>query len=137
VGIPKRLERRTKATYAIVLSSGDEVEAHMADYLLLSKEQELPPAGSLGANLKNMDSECVVSSLISGGAGEKAGLHKGDILIAINAQPVKTVADVHLALWDKAPGDRVRVEVRRKRRLRPPSTQDLEVQLAAAAKMPE
>src|SRR6202035_5639633 len=34
-GIPKRLERRTNATYAIVLSSGEEEEPRMAYYLLL------------------------------------------------------------------------------------------------------
>jgi len=78
----------------------------------------------------------VVSSLISGGAGEKAGLRNGDILVAIDAQPVKTAADVHLALWDKAPGDRVQVEVRHKRLLRAASMRDLEVQLAAAPEVP-
>ncbi len=47
-GIPKRLERRTKVSYAIVLNSGEDVEPHIADYLLLSQKQELPPAGALG-----------------------------------------------------------------------------------------
>ena len=37
-GIPKRLERRTNATYAIVLNGGDEVEPHMADYLAARQE---------------------------------------------------------------------------------------------------
>jgi uncharacterized iron-regulated protein len=129
-GIPKRLARRTKATYAIVLSSGEDAEPQMADYLLLSKKQDLPPAGTLNVSLKEKDGECRISSLISGGAGEKAGLRKGDVLVAVNAQAVKTAADVRLALWDKQPGDRAHIEVRRKRLLRSATTLSFEVPLA-------
>jgi uncharacterized iron-regulated protein len=105
-GIPKRLELRTNVTYAIVLNSGEEVEPHMADYLLLSKKKALPPAGILGVGLEEKSAECRIASLNPGGAGEKAGLRKGDVLVAIDAQTVRTIADVHLALWDKTPGDR-------------------------------
>lgn len=113
-GIPKRLERRTKASYAIVLNGGEEAEPHIADYFLLSERKDLPPAGSLGANLKNRNGECRIASLLPGGAGGKAGLRKGDVVVAINGQPIKTVADVHLELWDKMPGDSVHLDVRRK-----------------------
>ncbi len=114
-GIPKRLERRTKATYAIVLN-GEEIAPHIADYFLLSERKDLPPAGSLGVNLKDQGEECRVSSLLPGGAGQKkGGIAQGDVVVAIDGQPVKTIADVHLAIWDKAPGERVHVEVRRKR----------------------
>ncbi len=130
-GIPKRLERRTNATYAIVLSSGEEVEPQMADYLMLSKEEELPPAGILGANLEESEGQCRIRSLSPGGAAEKAGLNKGDVLMAIGAQTIGTIADVHLALWDKKPGDQVHVEVSRARRLRAITKLDLEVELAA------
>ena len=50
-GIPRRLERRTKATYSIVLNGGDEIEPQMADYLVFSRKQELPAAGDLGIRL--------------------------------------------------------------------------------------
>ena len=53
-GIPKRLERRMKVTYAIVLNSGEDVEPHIADYFLLSQKQELQrrrrPRGHLERN---------------------------------------------------------------------------------------
>jgi uncharacterized iron-regulated protein len=133
-GIPKSLERRTKATYTIVLSSGEEIEPRMADYLLLSKKQELPPAGILGANLEEKGEECRIGSLSPGGAGEKAGLRKGDVLVAIDGQTINTIADVHLALWDKRPGDRVHVNVRRKHRFRAATGPDFEVELAATPK---
>jgi uncharacterized iron-regulated protein len=130
-GIPKRLERRTKATYAIVLNSGEDVEPHIADYFLLSQKQELPASGALGVTLRETNGECRIASLSPGGAGEKAGLKKGDILAEIDAVSVKTTADVHLAIWDKKPGDRVRVKVRRKHDLWGMVDRDFEVQLTA------
>lgn len=130
-GIPKRLERRTKASYAIVLNSGEEVEQHIADYLLLSQKQELPPSGALGVGLREANGECRIASLSPGGAAERAGLKKGDVLTEIDAVNVKTTADVHLAIWDKKPGDRVRVKVRRKHDLWGTMDRDFEIQLAA------
>jgi uncharacterized iron-regulated protein len=129
-GIPTGLERRTNATHAIVLSSGQEIGPGMADYLLLSKEQELPPAGVLGIRMEEEDGECRIGSLSPGGAAEKAGLRKGDVLLVLDAQPVETIADVRLAIWEKKPGDRVRVKVRRKR-LFVRTERDFEVELAA------
>lgn len=134
-GIPTRLGRRTNATYAIVLSRGEEVEPRMADYLLLSRKQELPPAGILGVDLEERGGECRIGSLSPGGAGEKAGLRKGDVFVAFDAQPVETIADVRLALWDKKPGDRVPAKVRRKR-LFVVTERNFEVELAAPRKPP-
>jgi uncharacterized iron-regulated protein len=116
-GIPQRLERRTHVTYAIVLNGADEVDRHMADYLVLGDKQQLPPAGVLGVSLEEKNGEGRIRSLTPNGAAAKAGLKPGDILTDIDGQPVKSVADMHLALWDKKPGDRVRVTVRRKRAL--------------------
>lgn len=130
-GIPQRLERRTSASYAIVLNSGEEIEPHMADYFLLSKKQELPQAGILGVNPEEKGGECRIRSLTPGGFAEKAGLRKQDVLIAIDAQPVKTIADLHVALWDKSPGDSVQVEVRRKHLLRAAANLAFKVKLAA------
>jgi len=133
-GIPKRLERRTNATYAIVLSGGDEVEPHMADYLLLSKEQELPAAGILGISLEEKNGESRIRSLNPKGAGEKAGMKRGDVLLEVDGQTVKRIADLHLALWEKKPGDHVPVTVRRKGRFGAATERKLEVELAAAIK---
>ncbi|HVB33270.1 MAG TPA: ChaN family lipoprotein [Patescibacteria group bacterium] len=137
-GIPHRLERRTQASYVIVLSSGVNLAPHVADYFLLSKKQNLPPAGVLDARLKEIDGECRIASLRAGGAGEKAGLRKADVLTEIDGHVVKGIADTRLALWNKKPGDIVRIEVRRKRFLRPAARLDFEVKLAASPqRLPE
>jgi uncharacterized iron-regulated protein len=114
-GIPQRLERRTHAAYAIVLSSGEQIEPRMADYVVLSQRQELPAAGSLGVNLEEKNGECRIGSVAPGGAAETSGLRKGDVFVTIDNQPIKSAADVHLALWNKTPGERVLVTVRRNR----------------------
>ena len=130
-GIPAALQRRTQASHAIVLSSGQEIETGMADYLLLSKKQELPPAGVLGIRMEEEDGTCRIRSVSPGGAAGQAGLREGDVLLQLDGQPVSTIGDARLALWKKRPGDRVQVQVRRKR-LFWTSERDFEVELAAA-----
>jgi uncharacterized iron-regulated protein len=132
--IPQRLERRIKATYAIVRNSGETVEPRMEGYLLLSQKQDLPPAGILGVSLEEKEGECRIRSLSPGGAGEKAGLRRGDVLTEIEEQPVKGIPDTRLALWDKKPGDRVRVGVRRKHLFGGTSVKNFAVELAAPGK---
>jgi len=132
-GIPKRLERRTNATYAIVLNSGEDLEPHMADYLLLTKKQELPPAGVLGISLDVNGGEAQIRSVNRGEAAEKAGLHKGDVVLEIDGQKVNKIADVRVALWDKKPGDHVQVTVRSKRAKSP---RTLDIELTAPSKGP-
>jgi uncharacterized iron-regulated protein len=135
-GIPKRLERLTNASYAIVLNGGDneEVGPRMADYLLLSGKQELPPAGLLGISMEEKDGGCRIRSLSPGGAGEKAGLKRGDVLVEIEGQTIKKISDTRLVLWDRKPGDRVRVSVNRKSGLGGASARNLEIELTAPGK---
>jgi S1-C subfamily serine protease len=128
-GVPSRLERRLHVTYAIVLNSGVNIEQRIADYILLGNRQQLPPAGVLGAQLEEKGGECRIRSLDPAGAAEKAGLKAGDFLLDIDGEPVKTTADVRLALWKKNPGDRIMVSIRRGTPLK--GTRKLEVELAA------
>jgi uncharacterized iron-regulated protein len=131
-GIPQRLERRTHVTYAIVLNNG-ETEPRIADYILLSKKQELPAAGILGVSLEEKSGECRIRSVSPGGAGEKAGLKREDVVLAINSQKVTTVADTRLALWDKKPGNRVTIRVQRKHRFGGVTDRNFEIELGAPA----
>ena len=133
-GIPSRLERQTQATYAIVLNNGEQLAPHMADYVLLSKKQELPPAGVLGVTLEEKNGHCQIRSLSAGGAADKAGLKKGDVLVGIAGQAIRTIADSRVALWDKKPGERVAISLRPKRWRGIAPVRSLEVELGAAGK---
>jgi uncharacterized iron-regulated protein len=138
-GVPKRLERRTHATYATVINSGEAIEPGIADYILLSKLQHFPPAGVLGIMPQEKNGECRIASLSPAGAAARAGLKKGDTLVTINDQSIGNTADVHLALWDKKPGDTVRIKIRRRRRFGGVSARDFEFKLGGpdrSAEMP-
>jgi hypothetical protein len=132
-GIPTRLERRTHASYAIVLNSGEAIEPHRADYILFGEKQELPPAGILNARLEEKNGECRIASLDVGGPGKKAELKVRDVVFTIDGETVKGIGDAKFAFWDKQPGDLVRIEVRRKRFLRSAARFKFEVKLTASS----
>lgn len=136
-GIPKRLERRTHVPYATVINSGEAIEPGTADYILLSKSQHLPPAGVLGIMPEEKNGECRIGSLSPAGAAARAGLKKGDTLVTINDQSIHDAADVHLAIWDKKPGDILRIKIRRRRRLGRASTRDFEFKLGRPVRLAE
>jgi uncharacterized iron-regulated protein len=115
-GIPERLRRRTGASYATVLGSEREIEPKIADYVLLSEDVSLPPAGALGIRMEEAGDGARIVSVGPGSAAERSGLRKGDVLTSADGQQVATVADVRVALWDKEPGDRVVIEVSRRHR---------------------
>ena len=117
-GIPSRLERRTHSSYAIVLGSGVEIEPRIADFIVLSARQKLPPAGLLGARLDDGHGECRIASLVAEGAAQQSGLKNGDVVLEVDGEAIKTAGDVRLALWDKKPGDHVKIRTRRGRTVR-------------------
>ncbi len=146
-GIPMRLERRTHASYAVVLSSGEDVEPGIADFLVLSKTQNLPPAGVLGVLLQDKsvlqeksrpekqppgkeDAGCAVRSVTPDGAAAKAGIKKGDILLQVDGRKIDGIADLRIVLWDKKPGDQVQLAARHGRG----SARTYAVELTAPAK---
>ena len=55
-----------------------------------------------------------VSAVSPKSAANKAGLLKGDIVLALNQIVVKTTVDVSLWRLDRKPGDEVKVKLRRK-----------------------
>jgi uncharacterized iron-regulated protein len=126
-GIPQRVARRTGASYAIVLSSEREVEPGIADYVLLSKEVSLPPAGVLGVRMEQAAGGVRIASFASDSPAEAAGLERDDVLISVDGEKIASPPDVRAALWDKKPGDRVTVEAQRRHRRK---TEDLTVVVA-------
>jgi len=115
-GIPRRLVRRIPVSTAIVLAGwAGELEPGLADYLLFPQERELPAAGRIGAFLDEAEGRFEISSCAPGSGCEKAGLKAGDQILSVDGQPVTNMADLMLVMWDKLPGDRITMEIRRKR----------------------
>jgi S1-C subfamily serine protease len=53
-------------------------------------------------------------------------------LLEVDGQPIHGIADLRVALWDKKPGDRVRLSVRQKPRAG--TTRSYAIELTAPAK---
>jgi len=116
-GIPRRLVRRIPVSTATIVLNGWEGELgpELGDYLLLSSERQLPAAGRIGALLDEDEDRLEIASCASGSACEVAGLEPGDQILSIDGQPVTSMADLKLVMWDKSPGDSIEMEIRRKR----------------------
>ncbi|WP_227817417.1 ChaN family lipoprotein [Nitrogeniibacter aestuarii] len=112
-GIPDRLERRTGIRGTRLLVGAELVgEADVADFIVLSREQVLPPAGKLGAFLDTTGDSVKVQGLVDDSPLKPVGVGEGDVIVAIDGIPTPTFADLKLALLDKAPGDKVTVRYR-------------------------
>jgi S1-C subfamily serine protease len=59
------------------------------------------------------DDGIAISGVVPGGPADSAGLQRGDLLVSVDAQPVRTLRQLYRALWRKAPGQRVDMQVLR------------------------
>ncbi|MCF7733860.1 MAG: PDZ domain-containing protein [Akkermansiaceae bacterium] len=88
--------------------------------IVSAKIREVPPAGGaiLGVTLKQDpkegDSPLELVEVQEKSGSEEAGLQAGDVITAINDQPVKTREDIAKALKDAKAGARIQVTYRRK-----------------------
>lgn len=131
-GIPQRLLRRLPVSNAIVLNGWQgSIEAQLADFLLFPEPRSLPPAGKLGAILEEQDEQLSVLSCLSDSPCRKVGMKQGDRLVSIDGAAIADLTDLRLALWDKQPGERVTVEVSRKRLFARPKTISFDIELQA------
>jgi len=129
-GIPRRLTRRIAVDTAIVLNGSlGALEPDIADFLLLPEERRLPPAGLLGIILEPMDGGLKADVFSKGSAAEAAGMKRGDQLLALEDQPITDMTDVRVVMWDKKPGEKVAVKVRRPRWLAEDTELAFEVEL--------
>lgn len=88
--------------------------------IISAKIREIPPAGGaiLGVTLtlepKKGGSQLELQEVQEKSGAEEAGLQPGDVITAINGQPVKTREDIAKALKDAKAGARIQVTFRRK-----------------------
>jgi len=112
-GIPDRVERDTGIRGARLLIGAELASVpQVADFLVLSDEQRLPPAGLLGAFLDGGEGGLTVKGLSEDSGLKTAGVAAGDVLLALDDTPTPDFATLKLALLDRAPGETVRVRYR-------------------------
>jgi uncharacterized iron-regulated protein len=129
-GLPKKVVRRLPMAYAILLpeeiSTPEQKEgrlmqmelpevpllpAHFAWYVPYNSIEE--KRVRMGIRMEEKEGRLLVESIAPGSPAEKAGIAKGDELVALDGQPVKETADVRFRVGEKRDGDAAQVTVRR------------------------
>jgi len=113
-GIPERLARRIDGEVVSVVHADDrDNQAARADYVLSSTPIELPERGMLGVMIDPQADAARVHELADDSAAGAAGVRTGDVILALDGRAVNSLAALRARLWDKTPGDRVSITVRR------------------------
>jgi S1-C subfamily serine protease len=69
----------------------------------------------MGAILDEEEGALKVTACLDDSPCAAAGLQAGDRILAIDNETIDSLADLRLALWDKQPGDTIRVDILHKR----------------------
>jgi len=111
-GIPQRLFRRVAQPYAVIVQDED-IEPGIADYILFTTPIDGLKSPKLGIMVEEQEDALVIKSAIEHGPAGKAGLTDGDIITAVDGHPIKTLADLKIALFYTKHGDRIQIEINR------------------------
>jgi uncharacterized iron-regulated protein len=115
-GIPERLNRRLGGNQSTVMINGNEFGNYsgIADYQLVTGGgMELPKAGKLGVSIIDGSDGVRITELTPGSAALAVGLTVGDRIVALDGVKVANVPELKSIMFDKQPGDRMRVIVQR------------------------
>ena len=72
--------------------------------LKLSGRSKLPLRPWLGVRTEELYGRLIVERVVSGSPSEKAGIKSGDIILAVNKQEVKGMADFYRKVWTLGKG---------------------------------
>ena len=130
-GIPPRVHERLAAPYAVAMNIQPQpLNDNDADYLFFPAPARSDPSPLLGVQIKEENNNFVIKGFAHmGSAAQEAGAEKGDVILAIDQQPVKGIADIKIGLVFKEKGDHVLLVVKRSRLLLPDKKLELELQL--------
>ncbi len=113
-GVPVRLVRRgTQPVISVVNEYVGVDDPNIADFRIRSRATSLPNAGLLGVFVEPSTDEARIEDFAEDSAAKSAGVERGDVIVAVNDEPVSRYGELRAALWDKLPGDRVSLRVLR------------------------
>ena len=118
--IPPRVARRLEVDQAVVVSSnGTAVSPSEADYIVFMPPSPLPPQALLGIvmNQPKESDPIKIEDVAPQSPAAKAGLKKGDFVLAVDGKAVAATEDVKTILLDKKIGDTVKVGIKRPQRI--------------------
>jgi len=112
-GIPKRALRRNGLPYGILLNDADP-DRDIGTYVVYPPEVEGKTAPRLMVLLKQSNERVTITGLPDNSVSAEAGLKSGDVILALDGEPVRMISDIKLALFYKKSGDTIRVTAVRK-----------------------
>lgn len=120
-GIPPRVARRLPVKQATVVNAAGERSPldleKVTDYYFFASAADLPEAPKIGVILTTETGDgrsfLRISQLSPHGKAAAAGLIEGDILAEVGGAAVSDMADLHIAMQDRKPGETIGVTVRR------------------------
>ena len=115
-GIPERVNHRLGGNQSALLINGSDFGKYpgIADYLLVTEgHKDLPKAGLLGVSILDGVDSVYVSEFTSSSAAQAAGIEAGDHILVLNGVKVANMMELKAMMFDKQPGDRMQVAVRR------------------------
>ncbi len=83
---------------------------------LLESEEPMPAVERhawIGFYPQASDDAIAISGIVADGPADDAGLQRGDLLVSLDGQPVLTLRQLYRALREKAPGDKIGMQVLR------------------------
>jgi len=60
----------------------------------------------------------VIAGVVPGGPADRAGLERGDLIVSLDGEPVASVRELYSALWRRAPGESLGLQVLRESTMR-------------------
>lgn len=115
-GIPRQVNRHLGGNQSAVVINGNDFGKYpgIADFLLAtSGAQELPKAGKLGIVIADGVDSVRIESFVPNSSAEAAGMKSGDNIVVLDGIKVSNVAEMKVQMFDKQPGQRIRIVVRR------------------------
>ncbi len=115
-GIPRALDRRLGGKFSAIAINGRQFGDYpgIADFILESSSNKaLPDSGKLGISVDDSSKDVVITQLGPKGAALDTGIKVGDRLLALDGIKVKNFPEIRSIMYDKHPGDVVRVKIRR------------------------
>jgi S1-C subfamily serine protease len=106
-----------------------ELEKDIAHFILNPGTVPFEGTPRLMVSLGVEKEKVVIQGFPHGSVSEKAGMRKGDVILALDGTRVKSIEDVRIELLFKKKGDRVKVKVSRKEPAGGDKEIDLEVVL--------
>ncbi|VVB86477.1 Tricorn protease-interacting factor F3 [uncultured archaeon] len=123
-GIPKRAYRLNARDYATLIQNPDSIEEDAGSFVLFPKPVSLLPVPRLGITLNETGGRVKIENVEDGGAGDRAGLKEGDILLSIDNWKIEAIDDIRISMFDKKEGNIIKINILRKS---PAGDQELEI----------